>query len=102
MADEKTPKAPEAFSMKEVYVFITNDPQGNEGVVAVINPNGQMQPLISFDGADMEPMTNAAQQIADETKQDIKLIKFDNREELNTIEPRRIHLVQPSQMPGNN
>lgn len=101
MANEKTPKAPEAFTMQEVYAFVTNDPKGNEGVVAIINPNGQMQPLISFDGADMEPMTKAAQQIADETKKDIKLLKFDNRQELNTIEPRVIHLVQPNQMPRN-
>jgi hypothetical protein len=96
MANEKEQ---EPFIMSEVYAFVTQDQEGNEGVVTIINPHGQMQPLISFDDSQLDLMKGAAQQIADETKQDIQMIKFTTREGLDTFEPRVVQLAQPGDVP---
>lgn len=96
MANEKEQ---EPFSMSEVYAFVTQDQQGNEGVVTIINPHGQMQPLIAFDDSRLDLMKGASQQIANETKQAIQMLKFTTREELDTFEPQVVQLAQPGDVP---
>ena len=96
MANEKEQ---EPYAMQEVYAFVTKDREGNEGVVTIINPTGQMQPLIAFDDAQLDLMKGASQQIANETKQDIKMLKFTAREELDIFEPQVVQLPQPGEMP---
>lgn len=96
MANEKEQ---EPFSMSEVYAFVTQDQEGNEGVVTIINPHGQMQPLIAFDDSQLDLMKGASQQIANETQQAIQMLKFTTREELDTFEPQVVQLAQPGDVP---
>ncbi|RLC88655.1 MAG: hypothetical protein DRJ03_01920 [Chloroflexi bacterium] len=93
MANEK-----QQFALQEIYVFVTRDAQGDEGVVSIINPAGQVQPLISFDTRQLDMMKDVAKQIVDETKQDVRLLKFTTREELEQFEHKVVKLAQPSDM----
>jgi hypothetical protein len=81
------------FEMREVFLFVTKDVNGDEGTAAVVNPNGQVIPLIAFDAAKTEQMMPAAQEIANQSKQALTVVRLFNREELGTIEPK---MVQPA------
>lgn len=83
----------EQFQLKQVYAFISRDGDGDEGVVSIVTPTGNVQPLISFDARNLDQMREIAQHIASETKKDVRLLRFSAREDVETFEPR---MIQPA------
>ena len=85
-----------SFEMKEAYIFVTTDDNGDEGAVAVVTPNGQLVPLIAFEPKKTEQMMRSAQQVADETGKTITVVHLFNREELGVIEPKKVQVAPGS------
>ena len=79
-----------SFEMREAYIFVAKDDNGDEGAVAVVTPNGQLVPLIAFEPKKTEQMMRSAQQVANETGKTITVVRLFNREELGVIEPKKI------------
>ena len=73
------------FVIQHIWAFVSVDPRdGDEGVCAC-NLGGQWMPLIAADEKRLKDLRPMAEQIARETKVDIKLVRFDVRTELETI-----------------
>lgn len=71
-----------------VWVFISQDEDGNEGIVATSVPikNGTMMlPLVAADEARLQDLKKISKEIERKTKKKIKLIKFTTREDLENI-----------------
>jgi hypothetical protein len=75
------------LSIDEIFVFVTKDATGNEGVAAFNGPNNMVFPMVCADKARVDSLRPIAVQIAEHTGCEIKLIRFSNREELETITP---------------
>jgi len=88
-AEQERPR----FEIREVFMFVTKDVNSDEGTAAVVSPNGQVIPLIAFDAAKAEQMMPAAQEIANQSKKTLMVVRLFNREELGTVEPK---LIQPA------
>lgn len=80
---------PNTLHVDCIYAFLSTDEQGNEGVCAVQTSQGMM-PLIAADPERVKSLMKWARYLAAEqgqTGKAIKLVKFSQREELETIRP---------------
>jgi hypothetical protein len=68
-----------------MFAFISQDEQGNEGVVGMPTANGVMA-MVGADMRMVDKLRPIAKQIAKHTKKKIVLIKFENRTDLEVIE----------------
>ena len=75
--------------IEEMYVFIAEDGPNDEGVSA-FQIGDTWLPMVGADMKRVDSMKPVAQLIADRTGQTIKLIRFTQREEIETIEPRNL------------
>ena len=74
---------------EELYVFISQDTNGNEGICAVemvLDERRILMPLIASDKEWLSSLTGHARNLARRGDKKIKLIKFTNREEIQEIE----------------
>lgn len=70
--------------IKEVWMFISVDKNGNEGVVsAPIGPGGSSMPLVVTEERIMKKLILVAKNMRGLTQKDIKLIKLTAREEID-------------------
>lgn len=87
---EKQPDAmliddsPNTLKIEEVFVFISKDEEGNEGVCAFATPNGMM-PMVAADKSRLDSLRDIAKQIAQLTNKSVHLIKLSSRENLEEI-----------------
>jgi hypothetical protein len=70
------------------YVVADKD-DDDEGVPAVMAPNGMMFPLMGADEERMRSLRTEAQHIADLQGKKIKLLRFTQLEVLDVIEPKK-------------
>jgi hypothetical protein len=80
---------PNKLHIDAIWVFVSSDKDGNEGVIAIETAAGMM-PLIAADEDRLKSLRPIAKQVAAgraATGKEVKLIKFTMREELETITP---------------
>lgn len=77
------------FRITDIHAFVAVAPDTNsEGLVAMTH-GLMMLPLIAADTDRLESLRLAAKKIATATKQEIKVIRFTVREEIETIKPEK-------------
>lgn len=75
------------FYIGEIYMFISEDEKGNEGVCAFRSPEGWV-PMIACDEDRFNQLLGKAKVMAkDGSPQKIKLVKFSQRTELGEVGP---------------
>lgn len=70
--------------INEIYAFIAEDPK-EEGVIGANLMPGMFMPFVGADKARMESLRPYAEEIARKSGKTIRLVKFSNREVLDTI-----------------
>ena len=83
-------------SIGHVYVFLSKDDKGNEGVCAFSTPTGLIMPMVAADEGRLDSLRATAKKICKEANTEIRLVKFHNREEMETFLPDQI--FEPWQM----
>ncbi|HEY7541599.1 MAG TPA: hypothetical protein VIF11_15750 [Methylomirabilota bacterium] len=77
------------FRIKTITAFVAVGADGDEGIIARKDSRGgTWMPLIGADGDRIESLAPHVQAIADETGQEIRMVRFSVREDLATILPR--------------
>jgi hypothetical protein len=66
----------------EIYAFLSMDAAGNEGLCAYQARSDLWLPMVFADKKKIEILSPMAQEIANNSKHDVVLVKFNNREEL--------------------
>jgi hypothetical protein len=75
--------------IKSIWAYVVLDPRdGNEGVPAILGPDGIVLPLIASDRIRREQYRPHAQSIADNLGVAVKLVEFQNRVEVEVLEPK--------------
>lgn len=69
----------------KLYVWVAEEDDGQQGVIAFINPNGMSLPLVGADMARMESFRGYVEQIAAQHKKKICLMEFSSKTVLETI-----------------
>lgn len=68
----------------EIYLFVSQDEDGNEGIISFPSKIGQL-PLIAADKARLDSLRPAAISMKKLTPKKIVLIKFTTREEIEIL-----------------
>jgi hypothetical protein len=76
----------ELLRIEKLWIYVSRDAAGNEGVCAAQFPNGMLAPLIAADQARLASLTPIAEQLAALTDKEIVLVEFSTRTELRKIE----------------
>jgi len=74
------------LTISEMYAFVAEDGEG-EGVVAFLAPDGTWMPMVAADAARVDSLRPIAQAMGKSQNITIKLVRFDNRTEMETYEP---------------
>lgn len=75
---------------EQLYVCVrTSEEDGQEVVVVVVKENGQRVPLIAKDQTELEKLLPIAQQLADRTGKEIRLLAFKHGEVQQVLNPRQ-------------
>lgn len=69
-----------------MWMFVTVDDSGSEGVICVPTNIGFI-PLVTANASQLETLRNTVKNVANSTKQRIKLIKLTTREDVDEINP---------------
>ena len=78
--------------INEFYAFLAVDEEdGNEGVVARTTPNNMIMPLVASNKERVKSLLPIAQEIADASNVEVRLVKFSVRESVKTISPSSAH-----------
>jgi hypothetical protein len=78
---------PTKFRIEKLWAYIAVDPvDTNEGIVAMEN-HGIMMPLIAADRVRLFELRPYAQRVATQLGLIIKLVEFDHRHEIETLQP---------------
>lgn len=74
------------MEIKEVWAYISVNEKGEEGICGFNDPRTQQWlPMLAADEERLKSLKPFAHQISIMTKQKVKLVKFNNREELGEI-----------------
>ncbi len=77
-----------------MFVFVAKDEQGNEGVCGVQVPSShdpnikEWLPLVGADMARLQDLSPIAQMIANDTGKTVRLIIFNNRQDMMAFVPK--------------
>lgn len=77
------------FRIKEVHAVLGIGDDDEEGVPAVIGPDGLPIPLVASDRVRLEQITLMAQMVADQTGKSFKIARFSVREDIGEVKPRQ-------------
>jgi SepF-like predicted cell division protein (DUF552 family) len=78
------------FRITTIQAFIALDPEDNsEGIIGMMMPNGQWMPLIAADPDRLKDLRPLAENMAEQTHKEIKLIRLSVREDLEIIKPKK-------------
>lgn len=80
----------EKNTIPELYAFIADEPQGEGGICAA-DLGGTLMPLVTGNPANLDAMRGFAQQIADASGLQVKLVRYTVREDLEVIAPQTPH-----------
>ncbi len=74
------------FRITQLYAFITESDNGDEGIIAFFNPTLlQMVPMIGADMTRVTALEEMARKVKAQTGQKIKLVYFSHRQEVREI-----------------
>ena len=76
--------APNEAPIREIYIFVSTDAQGHDGIVSAAQ-GGMLMPLVTSKRRIAELMRPMVQQIVRETGTTVKLLRFSSREELEVL-----------------
>jgi hypothetical protein len=76
--------AQSGFRISEVHAYIVVTENGDEGIAAFLS-EGVWMPMICADMARVESMRPMARRIAEATGQEVRLVKFATRTDVETI-----------------
>ncbi len=74
--------------IKSVWMAISVDEDGDEGLCAFLGPDGLWMPLVATDEKRLELITEKAKEIAHTTGRLIHIIRFDTRTTVQVIDPK--------------
>lgn len=75
--------------IESVHIYTLTDPDtGEEGIAGVVTPQGG-RPLIAVNDEILEEIKPLAQDVANMTGMSVKLVKFDARSEVDSVEPQQ-------------
>lgn len=74
--------------VKTVWMAISVDEDGDEGLCAFLSPDGMWMPLVATDEVRLALITEKAAEIAHQTGRIISIIRLDARTEVQLIDPR--------------
>ncbi len=71
--------------IQELYAYVSVDPEDqNEGIIAMATPSGPL-PLVGADIDRMKSLRKVAEDVAERSKIQVKLLRFSVREEIEVI-----------------
>ena len=82
MTDDK----PDLLKIEQVWVFIAQDDEGNEGVCAFNAGNLGWLPMVAADEKRVDSLRKTAEKMAEESGDKIVLCKFSVRDEVEVFE----------------
>ena len=65
--------------VNEIWIVLSTDEDGNEGICAISGEGGMVLPLVAGDKDRVETMCEAAEKLAPYYDGVIKLVRFDNK-----------------------
>jgi hypothetical protein len=78
--------------VEEMFAFVCADDDGNEGLTAFYGPGGMAYPMVGADMERVDSLMGYGQQVADNTRRPVRVIRFGNAEVIRVIEPRMSNL----------
>lgn len=75
------------FRITALHAFLAHDGDDDEGVIAAPAEGGVMMPLVAADEDRLRSMRPVAERIARAMGQQVRLVRFTQREDLETIDP---------------
>lgn len=80
---------PVVFKIEAVHAFVAVGPDGEEGIIGMMMPDGGWMPMIAADRTRLEQLLPAAREQAvaleRQTGHKVKLVRFTTREELYNV-----------------
>lgn len=73
------------FKITTLHAFIATEPDGTEGIVGALLPNGTWSPFIGADQARVESLRPVAQEIQKRAGCPMVLAKFSVREDIEEV-----------------
>lgn len=77
------------FRITTIHAILGIDAEDEEGIPAWITPDGPM-PLIASDHVRLDQLKVMAQQIADNTGMNFKIVRFSVREDIGEIRSKKL------------
>lgn len=74
--------------VKTVWMAISVDEDGDEGLCAFLGPDGLWMPLVATDEVRLALIIEKAKEIAHDTGRLMRISRFDARTEVKVIDPR--------------
>lgn len=71
----------------KLFAFVVIDDDGTEGIPAFLAPGGTAMPMVGADLARVDSLRPIAQKFARESDKTVRLYVFDNRAEVEVIQP---------------
>lgn len=77
----------QGFRIETVVAFVAHDGDDDEGIMGFLQPDGTWMPMIAADEERIRRLRPIAEDQAKATGQQVKLVRFSQREDLETIDP---------------
>lgn len=75
------------YKIEQIFAFISTDEDGSEGVIG-FETHGVFMPLVGADMDRIESLKPIVQQVANMTQKQVRLCRFHQLEELESINPK--------------
>lgn len=95
MTKSENEETRKGFRVSKVRVFLTELPDGGEGIVAMPTPQGLI-PLVALDDKQFDAFCGMAQQMANEAGRKIWVSEFTTREDTNVFEKQLVQVPKMS------
>lgn len=69
----------------EMYAYVVTQPDGGEGIPAFAGPEGVLMPMVAADKERFDCLRPIAQNIANMTGQELRLLKFSVIEQIDVV-----------------
>lgn len=71
--------------IETITAFVGVDEKGEESLLMMRDPEGQVYPMITSNDVNIEYMISGSQQLVDERGMEIRIVRFSNRELVQTL-----------------
>lgn len=73
--------------IEAVWLFISMDDDGDEGIPAMMGPDGVWLPLLAADRQRVDDLRPMAQEVATASGREVRLVEFTVMDEVEVLEP---------------